>query len=112
MADQEAIDAVLARLPEELRDYARKWAPVFLDWGVSATLGWVELVLRLGAGPGLVALFERMDDGELVGVARDAMLAGWEKLNVENRAAIRVQREAGMALARVLLAIAIAAVGL
>jgi hypothetical protein len=105
------LDEVLARIPEEYRPLAVQYGPTILKMSADAIWAWVELLLAGNTRAAMETIIARMPPSELL-TRMTANLAAWDEANAANARAVALQREAALAVLRVLLGIALAAVGL
>jgi thioredoxin-like negative regulator of GroEL len=107
----EAVEKLLERVPEQLRPWARQYAPAFAQMGVDAVMAWIELLIKGDVTTAYAQVVAAMPNADHASEWQK-VLDEWDTANKGNAQAMALQREAASALLRVLLAIALAAVGL
>ncbi len=105
------LEELLEKVPEKFRPIVREYGPAFIKMGEEEIVAWIDLLAK-----------GRVDDAYrevLANLPNQDLLAEWNKLSAEWRSANvaeaqrrAVVREAGAAVLKILLAIALAAVGL
>ena len=105
------LEELLAKVPEPLRPAVAKYGPALAAMTVQELWAWIELLVNGQTR----AAWDRVVQGlgfEETLVALDESNANLAKLNAANAASLALQREAILAVLRVLLGAALAMVGL
>ena len=107
----EELQRVADQLPEELRPWVHEYGPALLAMGADGIKAWID---RLVAGD-IEAAYRQV----LEGMGNQELLSEWAKINASwraenarNAARVGLQRSALAGLLKILLAIALAMVGL
>ena len=110
-SSEEVLQQMLAKVPEALRPAVAKYGPALAAMTVEELWAWIDLLIKGQTR----AAWERVAQGlgfEETLVALDESNANLAKLNAANAASLTLQREAILAVLRVLLGAALAMVGL
>jgi len=105
------LDELKAKLPVQLQPWVDQYGPVFLAMSGAELKAWVERVLMGDMEAAYRDVVSKLDNAGLLS-AWDTVNAAWKEANVANAAKIAVQKEALVTIVRIMLAIALAAVGL
>ena len=109
---QITIDELLARLPESVRPVAAEYGPALLAMAADEELwAWVRLLVEGNTKAAMDAVYAKMPNQELLAEAAKNLDA-WDKANLHYANRLAVQREAALAVLRVLLMAALSMVGL
>ncbi|MCD4699557.1 MAG: hypothetical protein K8R91_03175 [Phycisphaerae bacterium] len=105
------VDELKAKLPLELQPWAEEYGPALLSMSADQLKRWIERLVRGDMEAAYADILSKMDNS--------ALLDEWAKLNAEwqgangrNAERLSLQRNALSALLKILLAIALAGVGL
>lgn len=105
------LQKIINKLPEELRPWAIQYASIFISMTTEEIMQWIELIAAGNLSAAYERVVEKMENEDLINewaVIKDK----WDIANVNNAAKLELQRTAITAMLRILLTIAIAAVGL
>ncbi|HUS91425.1 MAG TPA: hypothetical protein VM695_06215 [Phycisphaerae bacterium] len=105
------IDNLIEKVPERWRPVAAKYGPALLEMTADEFLRWVELLLSGKTQEAWAVVMERTGDADLL-AAGESLNDKWLDANRAEAAKLALQREACMAVLKVLLAVALAGVGL
>ena len=105
------LDELKAKLPEKMQPWVDTYGQVFLDMSADGIKAWMERLLKGDVSGAYAEIVAALDNAALLD-AWSQIEADWKTANVANAARLAMQSEALTAFLRILLAIAIAAVGL
>ena len=108
---QITIDELLARLPESVRPVAAEYGPALLAMTAEELWAWVRLLVEGNTKAAMDAVYAKLPNQELLAEAAKNLDA-WDKANLHYANRLAVQREAALAVLRVLLMAALSMVGL
>jgi len=105
------LDELLEKVPPQLRPAATKYGSALVQMTAEEFCAWLELLVTGRDRQAWDTLLRKLGDAQLLR-AWDQVGAEWDQANAANAERLRLQREAAMAVLKVLLAAALAAVGL
>jgi len=105
------IDDLLDKLPEAWRPVAAKYGQALVRMTAEEFVAWVELLVCGRTKEAWTAVMGRMEDPDML-AAGQSLADEWDEANRANAEKLQLQRDACMAVLRVLLAAALAGVGL
>ena len=105
------LDELLARVPEPWRPVAAKYGPAIVKMTADEFAAWIDLLLRGRTYEAWEAVLKGLGNADLL-AAWQEVGSKWDEANARNAARLALQREACMAVLKVLLAAALAAAGL
>ena len=105
------LDKLLADVPEEFRPVVAQYGPALIAMTTAEFWAWIEMLLAGDTRAAYESIVSRLDNTDLM-EAWGTVTAKWTDANERNSAQIRLQKEAVTAVLRVLLAVALAGVGL
>ena len=104
------LDELLGKLPEELRPVVAKYGPALIKMSTEELWSWVDLLIAGKTAEAWTVVMQRMDNADIMAVGV-SLGEKWDGANVKNAAAVALQKEAALAVLRVLLTVALALVG-
>ena len=105
------LDELKSKLPLPLQGWATTYGPAFIAMTAAEIQAWIEMLIRGDVLPAYKAVLEKLPNADLLG-EWDTINADWQAANEANAARMELQKTAAMAVLKILLAIALAAVGL
>ena len=105
------IEELLGKVPEEWHPVVRQYGPSLLAMTADELWAWIELLIRGDTDAAYRQLLDGMDNAELA-AEMATITADWAAANARNAARLDLQRSALAAILKVLLATALASVGL
>ncbi len=105
------IDELKSKLPPELRPWAEEYGPALLSMSGEQLKAWIERLIRGDMEAAYADILSKMDNAALLD-EWTKLNAEWRGQNVRNAERLSLQRNALSALLKILLAIALAGVGL
>jgi hypothetical protein len=112
MADVKiTLDGLLAKTPELLKPVVQKYGPSLVAMTAQEFCDWLELMLNGDVDAAWRALLAKMPNENLLQAWKDKN-AEWDAANERNAARVALQKEATLAVLKVLLGAALAMVGL
>ncbi len=105
------IDELKSKLPAELQPWADEYGPALITMGAEGVKAFIDRLIKGDIEGAYKAILEKMDNASLLD-EWTTLNAAWQSENVRNAARLEVQRNALAVLLRILLAIALAGVGL
>lgn len=105
------LDELKSRLGEELRPLVDKYGPAFLEMSKAEVVAWIDLVANGKAAEAWEAVLAKLPNAGLLD-AWKRLDGDWALANREEAARRELARRAGMEILKVLLMVAVAAVGL
>jgi hypothetical protein len=105
------LDEIIAKLPPEFKPLAIQYAPIFMQWGQADVLAWIQLIAQGNITEAYGQIVKAGSTADLIN-QWNALNTEWVSANLTNSQRYAVIREAEAALLRILLTIAVAAVGL
>ncbi len=105
------LDELRLKLPEGFRPWVDQYGPVFLAWTAEEVKAWIERLIAGDIGGAYAAVLKGLNNADLT-AEWGRLDAEWKAANVANREKIEVGRAALVGLLKILLMIALAAVGL
>lgn len=105
------LDELQANLPEQLRPWAATYGPAFLAMTADEAKAWIEMLIRGDVLPAYQAVLEKLPNGDLL-AEWGKLNAQWQAANQRNAQRVDLQQAAATAALKVMLAVALAAVGL
>ena len=107
----EQLDKMLEQVPEQFRPIVAKYGPALAAMTAEEFCAWVELLILGKPYEAWQNVAEKLGNADLLSAWR-AVGEKWDEANRENRAKLKLQRDATMAVLKVLLVAALGAVGL
>ena len=112
MADVKiTLDGLLAKTPDLLKPVVEKYGPGLVAMTAQEFCDWLDLMLNGDTSAAWAALLKKMPNAALL-EAWTTKAAEWDAANERNAARVSLQKEATLAVLKVLLAGALAWVGL
>jgi len=105
------INDMLQRVPEHFRPIVAKYGPALIKMTAEEFCAWLDLLAQGKSFEAWRALVEKLDRAELLESWRKLM-DKWDEANARNADRLALQRQAIMAVLKVLLGAALAMVGL
>jgi len=105
------IDELQAKLPEQFRPWAATYGPAFLAMTADEVKQWIEMLISGDVLPAYKAVLAKLPNGDLL-IAWDKHNAQRQAANERNAQRVDLQQAAAVAALKVMLAVALAAVGL
>ena len=105
------LDDLIAKAPPELRPIVAKYAPALVKMSAEEFCAWLDLLVLGKTYEAWEALLTAQDDAGLLEAWRDVG-GRWDEANARNAERLALQRQAAMAVLKVLLAVVLAGVGL
>jgi hypothetical protein len=105
------LDQLLEKVPPELRPVAAKYGPALVAMTAEQFAAWLDLLIRGKTYAAWQEVMARLDDAGLLAEWQDVGTA-WDTANAANAERLAFQRQAALAVLKVLLAGALAMVGL
>ena len=105
------IDELKEKLPAELQPWVTEYGPALLAMGAEEVKKWIETILVGRIEEAYVAVLANMDNAKLIEEWNDVN-ADWQTANVRNAERVSLQQNALAVLLKILMAIALAGVGL
>jgi hypothetical protein len=105
------IEELLERVPEPWRPVVAQYGAALLAMSAEELWAWIDLLIRGRTAEAYETLVARLEGAELL-VEWDRLNAAWSQANRENAGRLELQRAAAVAVLKVLLAAALALVGL
>ena len=105
------LDELIAKVPEQFRPLAVEYGPAFIKMGEAEIVAWIDLIARGKTDEAYKQILANLPTGDFL-AEWTSLNQSWETANIAEAAKRDVVRQAGVAVLRVLLTIAIAAVGL
>lgn len=105
------LDELQEKLPESMRPWVAEYAPAFIVMTAEEIKAWVELVIRGDVFEAYQAVVAKLENSALL-EQWNALDAHWKAANKANAESIELQRTAALGAVKIMLAIALAAIGL
>jgi len=105
------IEELLNKTPEPLRPIIAKYGPALVAMTAQEFADWLELLIVGRNDEAMATILARLDNADLIARWK-AAAADWKDAAAANAAAVKLQKEAGLAVLKVLLAAGLAMVGL
>ena len=105
------LDQLLEKTPEEFRPVVQKYGPALVAMTAQEFCDWLELLILGHDDRAWRTLLEKADNPGLL-AAWETTAANWDTANAANKRRTELQKEATLAVLKVLLASALAWVGL
>ena len=105
------IDQLIAGAPEQVRPIVAEYGPAIIKMTAEEFAAWVKLLLMGKTDEAWANVLSKLDNADLL-AAWDRVGEKWDVANARNAARLQLQRDAGFAVLRILLAAALASVGL
>ncbi len=105
------LNELIEKTPPELRPIVAKYAPALVRMTAEEFCAWLELLILGKTFEAWEALLAKQDNAGLLAAWRQAA-DRWDEANARNAERLALQRQAAMAVLKVLLGIALAGVGL
>ena len=105
------LDGLLAKTPDLLKPVVQKYGPALVAMTAQEFCDWLDLMINGETDAAWESLLKKMPNGALLD-AWNAKAAEWQAANEKNAARVALQKEATLAVLKVLLAGALAMVGL
>ena len=105
------LEALLERVPPQLRPICSKYAPGLVAMTAEEFCAWLEMLIVGKTAEAWGAVVKKLDNAELLR-AWQRLGERWDEANARNAQRLALQREAAMAVLKVLLGASLALVGL
>ena len=105
------LEGLLAKTPDLLKPVVQKYGPSLVAMTAQEFCEWLEMMLKGDVDAAWRALLAKMPNADLLQAWQDEN-AKWDAANAKNAARVALQKEATLAVLKVLLAGALAWVGL
>ena len=105
------LDELLQKVPEAWRPVVAEYGPALLTMSAEELWAWIRLLLAGREDQAYRVILERMDSDDLL-AEWDKLSQRWQDANQRNAERVALQKEALLAVLRVLLSAAAALVGL
>ena len=105
------IDELKDKVPPELKPWVADYGPALLAMTGEEIKSWLDLLVRGRVDEAYQAVLAKMPNGDLL-AEWTTVTAEWKAANAENAARMSVQKQAMATLMKILLSIALVAVGL
>ena len=105
------IEELLTHVPDEFRPLAVKYGPALVAMSAAEFAAWIDLLIMGRTYAAWQAIMEKLDNADLLAAWRKTA-DKWDEANAGNAARLDLQRDAALAVMRVLLTAALAMVGL
>jgi len=105
------IEELLTHVPDEFRPIAAKYGPALVAMTADEFTAWIDLLIMGRTFAAWTAIMEKLDNANLLAAWRKTA-DKWDEASAANAARLDLQREAALAVMRVLLTAALALVGL
>ena len=105
------LDQLLEKVPPELRPVAAKYGPALVAMTAEQFADWLDLLIKGKTYEAWQEVMAKLDDAGLQAEWKDVGTA-WDTANAANADRLSLQREAALAVLKVLLGGALAMVGL
>lgn len=105
------LEELATKVPEKFRPIVQEYGPAFIAMGEEDIVAWINLLAKGRIDEAYRALLEKLPNQDLL-AEWTKLNAEWQAANVEEARRRTVVQEATAAILKVLLAIALAAVGL
>lgn len=106
-----SLDKLLENTPEAFRPVVVQYGPALAKMTIDQFWSWVELLIQGKTQDAWDQVYGKMSGQESTD-AGSALVSAWKTANSENAARINLVREAATAVLKVLLTVALTAVGL
>jgi len=106
------LENLLSKVPERWRPVVAKYGPAIVEMTADEFLKWVEMLVCGQTQEAWAVVMARMGSNADLLAAGASLTDRWHEANRENAARLKLQRDACMAVLKVLLAAALAGVGL
>ena len=105
------LDELIAKVPEQWRPVAAQYGPALLAMSAEDLWAWIDLLVKGYSDEAYRMLLEKLGSPEVID-EWVTLSADWQTANAANAARVDLQRKAILAILQVLLAAALAMVGL
>jgi hypothetical protein len=105
------LDELKSKLPTSLQPFADTYGPMVLQWSAAEVTAWITRLAQ-GDVEGAYRTVLKAQGNDDFFKAGDALVAQWKADNVANKASMDLQKTASLAILKVVLELALAAVGL
>ena len=105
------LNELLDKTPDQFKPVVQRYGPALVVMTAEQFCEWLELLLLGKTYDAMAAIYERLPNADLF-AAWQANAADWDAANLAQAARLQLQRDAAMAVLKVLLAVSLAAVGL
>jgi hypothetical protein len=105
------LDKLIEKVPEQFRPVVREYGPALLAMSAEELWAWIRLLVNGREEQAYRALLARLDNANLL-AEWDKLQDQWQAANQRNAERLALQKKALLAVLQVLLAAALAAVGL
>jgi len=104
------LDELIQKVPEQFRPVAARYGPALLAMSTADLWAWVQLLIEGQSQAAYAAVLRRMENPDLL-AEWDNLNDQWKEANAANAASKALQKEAVLAVLRVMLTMALALVG-
>lgn len=105
------LEELMGKIPDEFKPIAAQYGPALVKMTTEEIWAWIALIARGNTDEALRQMNAKLDDHELL-TEFEGQDADWAEANKDNAIKIDLIRQAGVAVLRVLLTMAITMVGL
>lgn len=105
------LDELLAKVPPEFKPVAEEYGPAILAMTTTEIVAWINLLAKGRVDAAYQVILEKMPSTDLLDEWKK-INDSWQTANIGEKARRALMQEAGAAILRVLLGLALAAVGL
>ncbi|HUU91633.1 MAG TPA: hypothetical protein VM238_10520 [Phycisphaerae bacterium] len=106
------LEDLLAKTPMEFRPVVAQYGPALAAMTAAEFAAWLELLIAGKTWPAWQAVMDKLSDQPAILAAWDSVKDKWAEANEANARARTLAQDAAMAVLKVLLTVALAAVGL
>ena len=105
------LDELKSKLPSALQPWVDQYGPVVLAWSAAELKAWIESLVAGDVAAAYAKVLGGLSDRTLMD-EWVKISADWRRANADNAARIALQKAAAVELLKIVLAIALASVGL
>jgi len=105
------LDEVLQKIPKPWQPVAAQYGPALAAMTADEIWAWINLLAMGDTKAAYQTLVSRLNNADLL-AQWDTLQQAWSQANAENAAKLALQREAGLAVLKVALGMALVMVGL
>ena len=105
------LDDLLAKTPEQFRPLVAQYGPALVAMTADEFCAWLDLLINGKTAQAWKTIVSRLDNASLM-AAWESVNEKWADANRDNAAKLKLQRDAVLAVLKVLLAVALAGAGL
>jgi hypothetical protein len=105
------IEDLKAKLPDQFKPWAAEYGPAFLAMSAEEVKAWIELLIRGDVMKAYQDVLSKLPNAKLI-EEWTALNVDWQSANEHNADRMGLQKAAAVAALKIMLAVAMAAVGL